>query len=98
MFSSLCVCLSVSKLRKNFRTDLHEIFREGWQRANEQIITFRWLFGSPSVYKDFFVFRIRHYWEIRKAVNGHKSAAHTDFPDGGTGKTYLGGGMQCLCF
>jgi len=23
------------------------------------------------------VFRIRHYWEIRKVVNGHKSAAHT---------------------
>jgi len=24
------------------------------------------------------VFRIRHCWEIRKVVNGHKSAAHTD--------------------
>jgi len=23
-------------MRKNFRTDLHEIFREGWQLANEQ--------------------------------------------------------------
>jgi len=38
------------------------------------------------------VFRIRHYWEIRKVVNGH---AHTDSPDGGTGKTYLGRGMHC---
>ena len=28
-------------------------------------------------------------------VNGHKSAAHTDSPDGGTGKTCLGGDMQC---
>ena len=28
-------------------------------------------------------------------VNGHKSAAHTDSPDGGTGKTCLGGGMHC---
>ena len=28
-------------------------------------------------------------------VNGHKSAAHTDSPDGGTGKTYLSGGMHC---
>ena len=27
-------------------------------------------------------------------VNGHKSAAHTDSPDGGTGKTCLGGGMH----
>ena len=25
------------------------------------------------------VFRIRHYWEIRKVVNGHKSADHTDW-------------------
>jgi len=40
MFSSLFVCFSVcllATLRKNFRTDLHEIFREGWQWANEQI-------------------------------------------------------------
>jgi len=28
-------------------------------------------------------------------VNGHKSAAHTDSPDGSTGKTCLGGGMRC---
>jgi len=26
------------------------------------------------------VFRIRHYREIRKVVNGRKSAAHTDSP------------------
>jgi len=35
MFSSLFVCLSVylllATLRKNFRTDLHEILTEGWQ-------------------------------------------------------------------
>ena len=41
------------------------------------------------------VFGIREDWEIRKVVNGHKSAAHTDSPDGGTGKTCLGGGMHC---
>jgi len=37
------VCLSVfllATLRKNFRTDLHEIFREGWQWANEQVVKF----------------------------------------------------------
>ena len=28
-------------------------------------------------------------------VNGHKSAAHTDSPDGGTGETCLGRGVQC---
>jgi len=35
------------------------------------------------------VFRIRHYWEIRNVVSRHKSAAHTDWPDGGSGKTCL---------
>jgi len=35
----LSVCLLVT-LRKNFDTDLHEIFREGWQRAREQNIKF----------------------------------------------------------
>jgi len=40
-------------------------------------------------------FRIRYYWEIRKMVNGQNSAAHTDSPYGGTGKTCLGGGMHC---
>ena len=39
-------------------------------------------------------FRIRQYWEIRKVVNGHKSAADIDSPAGGTDKTYLGGGMH----
>jgi len=34
------------------------------------------------------------YWEVRKVVNGHKSAVHTHSPDGGTGKTCLGGGMH----
>jgi len=41
------------------------------------------------------IFLIRHYWETLKVVNGHISAAHTDSPDGGTGKTCLGGGMHC---
>jgi len=40
------------------------------------------------------VFRTHHYWEIKKVVNGHKSAAHTDLPDGGTGKMCLGRGMH----
>jgi len=47
------VCLLVT-LRKNFGTDLHEIFRKGWQWANEQIIKFRWQIGSPSGYRDCF--------------------------------------------
>jgi len=47
--------------------------------------------GHPDYHLDAgIVFRIRHYWEIRKVVNGHKAAAHTDSPDGVTG-----GGMHC---
>jgi len=43
------------------------------------------------------VFRIRHYGiGIRKVVNEHKFAVHTDSPDGGTGKTCLAGGMHCI--
>jgi len=56
-FSLLLVCLSVcllATLRKNFRTDLHEIFREGWQWANEQVIKFWWRYGSPSGYRHCF--------------------------------------------
>jgi len=41
------------------------------------------------------VFLIRHYWELQKVINGYKSAAHIDSPDGGIGKTCLGGGMHC---
>jgi len=77
----LFVCL-LTTLRKNFLTDLHEIVREGRQWTSE------WLNfgGDPDHCLDReIVFRIRHYWEIRKVVNGRKSAAHTDSPDGGTG-------------
>ena len=88
----LFLCLSATS-RKNFRTDLHEIFREGWQLATEQRSTFG---GDPAHRLDTgIVFRIRHYWEIRKVVNEHKSAVHTDSPDGGTGKGCLGAGMHC---
>jgi len=67
MFSSLFVCVHVSNFAQNSRTDLHEIFSEGWQCANEQIANFCWRSGSPSVRRDYFP--VRHYWEIRKVVN-----------------------------
>jgi len=97
MFSSLFVCLSVyllATLCKNFQTDFWVTFsgKVGNGPVN------RWLnFGAdPDRPLDTgIVFRIRHYWEIRKVGNGHKSAAHTDSPDGGTGKRCLGGGMLC---
>jgi len=51
--------------------------------------------GDPDHRLDtWIVFRIRHYWEIRKMVNGRKYAAHTDSPDGVTGKTCLNGGIH----
>ena len=52
------VCLSVcllATLCKNFRMDLHEIFREGWQWANEQMIKFLQQSGSVSGYRDRFL-------------------------------------------
>jgi len=39
MFSLLFVCLLLTLL-KNFQTDLQEIFREGWQWPNEQMVKF----------------------------------------------------------
>jgi len=39
MISSLSVCL-LATLHKNFQTDLHEILREVWQWACEQMIKF----------------------------------------------------------
>ena len=53
----IVVCLSVcllATLRKNFGTDLHIIFREGWQWAIEKLVKFRWRSGSPSGYRDCF--------------------------------------------
>jgi len=43
----LSVCL-LATLRRNLQTDLQEIFREGWQWANEQkqMIKFSWQSGS----------------------------------------------------
>jgi len=64
MFSLLSVCL-LTTLRKNIRTDLHEIFREGWPMN-------KWLNfgGQPDHRLDTgIIFGIRHYWEIWKVVS-----------------------------
>jgi len=45
----LFVCLSfclLATMRKNSQTDLHEIFREGWQWAHQQTVKFWWRSGS----------------------------------------------------
>jgi len=38
----------LATLRKNFRTDLHEVFRKSWQRANEQTVKFWWRSRTDS--------------------------------------------------
>jgi len=67
------------------------------EKVGDGPINRRLNFGGDPVHRLDYraVFRIRHYWEIRKVINGPKSATHTDSPDGGTGKTRLGGGMYC---
>jgi len=66
----LYVCLFVgllTTLRKNFVTDLHEIFAEAWQLDNEQDTKFWWrsasqIHGSWSGYGSVFGSVPRH-WE-----------------------------------
>jgi len=41
LFVCLSVCL-LATLRKNFKTDLHEMCREGWQWISKQMIKFWW--------------------------------------------------------
>jgi len=45
LFVCLSLCL-LATLHKNFQMDLHEIFRDGWQWASEQMIKFWWWSGS----------------------------------------------------
>ena len=81
-------------MHKNFQSDLHEVFREGWQWASKQMIEFWWRSASPSRYMD--CFPDSSLLGIRKVdINGHKSAVHTDLPDGSSDKTCLGIGMHC---
>ena len=49
-----CLSCLLEILHKNFHTHLHEIFIEGWQWANEQLIKFWWRSRSPSGYRDCF--------------------------------------------
>jgi len=38
----------LATLRKNFQTDLHEIFRQSWQRASEQVNNWLNFGGDPD--------------------------------------------------
>ena len=71
LFVCLFVCLSLSNFapkRPKIPTHLHENFGEGWQwPMNEKL----YFYGYPNLRLDTgIVFRIRHYWEIQKVVNG----------------------------
>jgi len=56
----LSVCLFVSNFVKKFRTDLHEIYKEGWQWASEQMVKFLWQSGSRIWIRIGIVTLIRH--------------------------------------
>ena len=77
MFSSLLSVCLLATLRKNFRTDLHENFSEGWQWASEQMTKFWWRFGSPSGYVDSFPdSTVLGDTEIRKTPSTDCAAQH----------------------
>jgi len=60
----LFVCL-LATLHTNFRTDLHEIFRDGWQWDDENWLNFG---GHPESRLDTgIVFLIRYHCETEKA-------------------------------
>jgi len=71
---SVCqfVCL-LATLHKHVRTDVREIFTEGWKWADEQMIKSWW--RSVSYRLDTgIVFRIRYYWEIQKLASTNCTA------------------------
>ena len=69
-------------MNKKILTDLHEFSGKVGNGPMNKRLNFG---GDPGHRLDTgIVFQIRQYWEIRKVVNGHKSAAHTDSPDGCT--------------
>jgi len=67
--------------------DLHEIFREGWQWASEQMITFWWWWvWIQELFSGFVII-----WRYRKwLMHINQFARYHD-----TGQMCLGGGMQC---
>ena len=78
----LSVCLLVT-LRKDFETDLHEIFREGWQGTLEQNIKFWWLSGSRIR------IRIRIVTLVRRALAKVCTVPVTDFSSSDSFSSYF---------
>jgi len=68
----LIVCLSVclfSNFVQKLRTDLHEIFREGWQWANLQMIKFWWRSGLLYIIA-FLLSNLAKYLSAHRILNG----------------------------
>ena len=57
-------------------------------KANEQMIKFWWRSGSLPGYRDCFT-DSSLLGDTVSAINGHRSAAHTDSPDNGTRRRAL---------
>jgi len=92
MFLSLFVCLLATLHKTPERICMRFAGKVGNGPVN------KWLNFSGGLDHNLdigIVFWIRHYWEIWKVVNGHKSATHADSPDGGTDEMCLGRGIQC---
>jgi len=66
MFACLSVCL-LTAVHKNSRTDLHDIFRKGWQWANEQMVKFWWRSGLRIRIRIYGI-RIRSAILVRRAL------------------------------
>jgi len=74
MFSSFIVCLSVSDFAQKLPNEYASNFQA--RLANGPMNKLLNFGGDSDHHLDTgIVFRIRYYWEIRKVVNGHESAA-----------------------
>jgi len=89
----LSVCL-LATLRKNVRTDLHEMFTEGWQWANEQngwiLVAIRFTVWIQGLFSGFVTIGRYGTWLLTDINLLLILICHGD-----TGKTCLGGGMYC---
>ena len=89
------ICM-LTTLRKNFRPDLHEVFRVSWQWDNEHNIKFWRRSGSPCGCRDCFTDS-----SLLGVVDEHKSRSISNrfarwrewYRD--TCTMWLGGGMHC---
>ena len=89
LFVRLSVCL-LATLRKNFQTDLNEIFSEGWQWASKQITKFWWWSGcTVPLFPEFVTTGRYGKWLTDINLLLHPVIRSYWFADGGTDITTL---------